>query len=244
MAEMIDAIHDKRRPHLGKRIEIVAVIASKLGIEGIDKARARDIPDKDIVVIDPGDYRGPDGEKSQDLFGNRLAEELRAREVTVFTQNGWLPTTPVMVALGWRGYNQHPGDPRDFGGIYGKQVHAAALHFSDQLERDVPTFAVAQEVSPQVDGGAIVLYESIMMPKPTLEDKALVGEEAEERFKQRVGELQQTVLPREHAIQVMLLERIALRNVERIGMPRVVFPGEEGIRDRAKELAVQRFPHG
>lgn len=242
MAEMVNAIQSD--PRLQRRIEIAAVISSKLDAGGINKAKALGVPNQDILVVDPRSHRFPDGRRNPDGFGDELSSVMKAREVTVFTQNGWIPQTPKTVIDEWRGYNQHPGDPRDFGKIYGMQVHAAALRFSDELPRAVPTFAIAHEVIPEIDGGAIVLYESVIMPKPTTEDALLRGEAAGFRFMERAGELQQAVLPREHAIWVRFLHNIADGSVHEVFPPRVVFPGEEMIRDNAKQFAVRLYPHG
>lgn len=247
MDRMIEAMQDtKGRPYLAKGIELAAVIASRDDAGGIDKALARGILEKDIVIIDPRNYRGPDGKRSQDLFGNRLAEEFRAREVTVYTQNGWLPVTPDLEA---KGYNQHPGDPREFGGIYGRQVHAAVLDFSDNVarlseDRQVSTWPAAHEVTSVVDGGAIVLFDSVSVPRPMPEDLELTGEKAEARFRERVADLQGRVLQVEHQVQIELLMHIAEGRVRPREMVSHVLPGEEGIRDAAKVRAVQLYPNG
>jgi folate-dependent phosphoribosylglycinamide formyltransferase PurN len=238
MAEMIKATQSE--PQLRKRIEIAAVISSRSDAYGIGKAVALGVPAKDIVVVDPRDYRGRDGKKDQGLFGEKLAEEFRRREVTVFTQNGWLPQTPSIVVENWDGYNQHPGDPRDFGQVYGRQVHASALRFSDQVDRGVPTFAVAHRVTTEIDGGDIVGYESIMMQKPSFEERA----DYEGSISHRVLYLQQEVLPAEHRVQIRLLRRIAEGSVPTVHMPRVVFSGEERIVASSKQLGAADFPKG
>lgn len=227
MQEMVSACQSGRVP-----MEIACIIVSNQEAGGIEKAMRLGIPGKDIVVVDPNNFRDGDGMVDQESFGNALLKELRPRGVTVVTQNGWLPLTPPHVISEFSGviFNQHPGPVPEFGGksMYGKRVHAARLGFAQRVGRDFWTEAIAQRVAVDFDQGAVVRSERVDI---------LSGDTAEV--------LQQRVLPVEHRVQIALLQDVARGNVRELGSREVlVRPGEEGILFDAKREARRLYPNG
>src|SRR5260221_13597873 len=84
----------------------------------IEKARNLGIPDEDIIVVDPNDFRDKANKVDQESFGGGILNATRRHDVTVVTQNGWMPLTPVIVIDEYPDamFNQHPGPVPEFGG--------------------------------------------------------------------------------------------------------------------------------
>lgn len=242
MNEMLKAMNDGRVS--SDKIVPALVIASKPNIGAIDKARAFGVP---VVVVNPQDFKGADGIDREGL-GQANKKALIDHGATVATLNGYTPRiSPIEIDyLGKDAiYNQHPADPRNFGQLYGRQTHAAVLHFSDNVERDIVTFATAQRADVRVDDGAVVVYESILVPKDTSSGRNLTPEEKEQGFIARVEHLQRDlVLPREHAGQILLVQQIGRHRVRELVVPNVVFANETDLLAQAKARAVQLFPRG
>ena len=78
-------------------MDVACVISSTPAAGGIEKAHRLGIPDKNIIVIDPNEFRGDDKKVDSEGFGLKILKELRERGVTVVTQNGWLPLTPEVI---------------------------------------------------------------------------------------------------------------------------------------------------
>lgn len=213
-------------------MDVVCVISSTPTAGGIDKARKLGIPDKDIVVVDPNNFRGEDKKVDQEEFGLQILKELRERGVTVVTQNGWLPLTPEHVIDEYPEtiFNQHPGPVPEFGGqgMYGRRVHAARLLFIRMTKRDYWTEAIGQRVHRDYDQGAVVKSAQIdILPEDTADD------------------LQQRVLPVEHRVQIDLLKDIAKGDIREVTTREtLVRPGEEQILFLAKRVARMLYPHG
>ena len=121
-------------------MDIGCVLSSSPTAGGIEKAKRLGIPDKDIVIVDPNDFRGDDKKVDQEGFGQAILRQLRKRGVTVVTQNGWLPLTPKNVIEEYveKIFNQHPGPVPEFGGrgMHGRRVHAARLLFVRETRRN------------------------------------------------------------------------------------------------------------
>lgn len=213
-------------------MDVACIISSSRTAGGIEKARFLGIPDKDIVVIDPNEFRRDDKKVDLKNFGLRILEELKARGVTVVTQNGWLPLTPGNVIDEFPGmiFNQHPGPVPEFGGqgMYGRRVHAARLIFVRMTERDYWTEAIGQRVHRNYDQGVVVKSARIdILPEDTVED------------------LQKRVLLVEHQVQIALLKDVASGNIrEAATRGTLIKPGEEQILILAKKVAKILYPHG
>ena len=156
-------------------IDIACVIASKPSAGGIEKARKLGIPESDIIVISPNDFRRADGEVDQDEFGYAMLEKTQSRDATIVTQNGYLPLTPGVFIDAYPGriFNQHPGPLPDFGGewMYGRRVHAVRLIFTRLTKRDKWTEAVAHRVTRELDAGAVVGSARVdILPEDTVDD--------------------------------------------------------------------------
>jgi len=211
-------------------LDVACVISSTPTAGGIEKAKKLEIPDKDIIVIDPDEFRGADKKVDQEGFGNEILKNLRERGVTIVTQNGWMPLTPQHVIAEYSDtiFNQHPGPVPEFGGrgMHGKRVHAARLLFVRETRRDFWTEAVAQRVHKDFDMGAVVKSERV----------DILSEDT-------VDGLQARVLPIEHKVQIALLQDVARGNVRKVaGRATLIKPGEEAILFQAKKAARLLYP--
>ncbi len=210
-------------------MDVGCVIASNSEAGGLVKAYNLGV---NTEVVNPDDYRGGDGKVDQEGFGQDLLKVLRKHDISVVTQNGWLPLTPEVVidAYPEKIFNQHPGPVPEFGGkgMYGMRVHAARLLFAIVTGRDFWTAAIAQRVHPKFDEGAVVNAGYV---------KILIGDTPKD--------LQRRVLPVEHQIQIALLKDISRGKViELPKRPSLVRPGEELLLREMKERAISLFPLG
>jgi len=214
------------------QVEIACIISSNPQAGGLEKARKLGIPEENIIVINPHDFKEGDGKIVQERFGQALLSALKDHGVTVVTQNGWLPLTPELAIAGYpqRLFNQHPGPVPEFGGkgMYGRRVHAAVLLYRRLTGRDFWTEVIAQRVDKDYDRGAVVKRERVeIRPSDTVED------------------LQQRALPVEHRVQVDLLKDIAKGSLEEVTSREVlVRPGEEQVLFLAKKTAILLYPQG
>lgn len=214
--------------------DVGLVIASTKNAGGIEKAKKRGIPSEDVLVINPKDYLADEGfEQSQLLFGEAIIKECRRRAISVITQNGWVKHTPRNVIREFDGriFNQHPGDPKHFGGkgMIGLTVHDAVIRYWTMLSPVEPhiwdgakTHVIAQRVDPVYDAGAVVLYEPVpVLPFDTPET------------------LQQRALPLEHKLQIKLLQQFVAGDIHDLLLYKgVVQPYNEEYARLAKQEAI------
>lgn len=224
---MIEACYSGAVP-----LEVGCVLASTPDAGGIEKARALGVPEKNIVVVNPRDFRGDDGRVDQDKFGRQILEELQHRDITLVTQNGWLPQTPEVVIRAFPDaiFNQHPGPLPEFGGkgMYGRRVHAAVLLFQRITGRESWTEVVAQRVAPEYDRGVVVGSQRVEI----LRDDT-------------VDDLQRRALPREHELQIGLLQDFVARRVSEVSSrATLVGKGQEEQLVLAKRMARILYPKG
>ena len=132
-----------------------------------------------------------------------------------------------MQEFGIGGFNQHPGSPIDFGGrgMYGKRVHAAAIHFLRRTKGEMFVTPVVQKVAPEVDAGVVVNSSRVAV---------LDSDEYDD--------LQERVLPFEHSLNIQLLKDISSGNVVEQPMSSILKPGEEVYLQQAKEAAILLIP--
>lgn len=219
------------------KAEPVLVIASKPDAGGVEKARALGIPEKDILIINPKDF------KNREEFGEIIIKECKKRKVNLIGQYGWMVKTPdkVIDAFPNMIINQHPGplDPNgngDFGGagMFGMRVHQARLEFVKKVNRparaggDFWTEATAHRVTSEFDKGAILKRKQVpIFPSDTAET------------------LQARVLPVEHEVQIETLRDFANGIVSEYKreIP-LVLPGEEKILEECKEEAKKLYSNG
>ncbi|MEX2028108.1 MAG: formyltransferase family protein [Candidatus Curtissbacteria bacterium] len=210
--------------------ELACVISSNSDAGGIQKAKKIGLSPKDILVINPKDFR-EEGKINHEKFGEAILSELKARKVDVVLQNGWYPRTPDSVTDAYRGmiFNQHPGPLPEFGGrgMFMGPVHAAVLEFRKLTRGELWTEVVAQRVERDMDAGAVVKSARVeILPGDTPEI------------------LQQRALPFEHRVQIELLKDIANGSVHEVTRPSMVLPGEEEILEKAKRKAIAMYPEG
>ncbi len=212
-------------------MNVGCIISSTPTAGGIVKARQLEIPRENIVVINPYEYK-TNGKVDRVRFGEAILEELKGRNITVVTQNGWLPLTPENVIDAYPGFifNQHPGPVPEFGGMgmYGRRVHAARLEFVQQTDRDWWTEAIAQRVDRNFDQGAVVKSQRIEIKRDD-----------------SIDSLQARVLPYEHHVQIALLQDVAAGKVkEEAKRGSLVWPEEEELLRECKKKAIAAYPEG
>jgi phosphoribosylglycinamide formyltransferase-1 len=224
-----------------KNVTPSLIIASREDAGGIEKSRHLGIPDEDIVIINPKNF------KTKEEFGETILRECQKRGINFIGQYGWLAMTPPNVINAYKDMivNQHPGPldtcPNtsisggqagrpDFGGVgmYGMRVHQARLSFVKEVNRDFWTEATAHRVTAQFDEGVVLKRIRV----PILENDT-------------AGSLQARVLPVEHQVQIELLKDFSEGTVEEFHreVP-LVLPGEESILDECKQLAIKLYPNG
>src|SRR3989344_8169494 len=93
-------------------------------------------------------------------FGEAILKICKENKVDFIGQYGWMVKTPANVIKAYKDMmvNQHNGPLPEFGGdgMYGMRVHCARLLFADRVKRDFWTEGVAQRVSVEFDGGAVL----------------------------------------------------------------------------------------
>jgi phosphoribosylglycinamide formyltransferase-1 len=228
MAEIIKACHSHEIPDT----QVVCVISSKADAGGIAKAKNLSIPFQDIIVINPQDFKNNQNKVDQVAFGNAILQELKTREVSLVTQNGWLPLTPenVIEAFPGRIFNQHPGPVPEFGGagMYGRRVHAAVLLFNRETKRVHPyTEVIGQMVDKNFDQGKVIKSSRVeILNSDTVDD------------------LQQRALPVEHHVQIEMLKDIVTHHINEVHRDPIVSPTEESILQQSKHAAILLYPQG
>lgn len=212
-------------------MDIACVISSTPFAGGIEEAMLLGIPNKDVIVINPEDFRGADKKVDQEEFGSAILKELRERRVTVVTQNGWLPLTPEVVVDEYVGaiFNQHPGPKKETRATHGIQPHAIMLYIAQHTGRNNGTEVITHRVSEKWDDGPTVGIVSV----PIFD----INEDPEI--------LQKRALPIEHQLQIELLKQVARGDVKEVSpQTQYIRPGEENILSAARKNARERYPDG
>lgn len=225
-------------------IQPAVVISSHSNAEGLEKARAFNIPTEIITKRDFG---------SADEFGNSLLKILESYEVELISQNGWLVLTPTNVIARYKGkiINQHPGPldpPRlDFGGhgMYGARVVAARLIYCMLTDSDWWTEATTHYVEPEYDKGKIIRIERLDF-REFKNSLSLDGvKKSKDEIIEKVRMIQQKLLPLEYTNVIATLQSFVDSNVpnyQRVS-PLIPLNNTEAL-NTVKELAIEFFPHG
>ena len=226
MQEIIRACQSGEAP-----MEVACVVSSNSSAGGIEKARKLGIPDEDIVVVDPNNFRGGDGRIDQDGFGQAILRELRKRGTTVVTQNGWLPKTPPQVIGQYKDtiFNQHPGPKKETRTTHGIQPHAIMLYIARQTGRNLGTEVIAHRVNEKWDNGPTVAMARVPINDVNEDPKIL----------------QTRALPIEHVLQITFLKLLARGIVQEIfNEAEYIRPGEEHILFEARKYTRELYPDG
>jgi phosphoribosylglycinamide formyltransferase-1 len=152
---------------------IAAVIASRAGIKGIERAKNAGLA---CHVVERGKYFS-DAEFSRDVF--KICLEARAELVCL---GGWLSLLEIPAAFSGRLMNIHPALLPSFGGkgMYGRRVHQAVLDQGCKVSGCTVHF-----VDGGYDTGPIILQRAC----PVLED------DTAESLAQRVFEEERIAYP-------------------------------------------------
>lgn len=217
------------------KMDVSCVVSSSPDAFGVKRAMFLGIHPDDIIILSPSMFKYCSGKNDLGAFGGALLHELQKREITVVTQNGWIPKTPENVINAYKNriFNQHPGPVPEFGGLYGRQVHLAVLLFRKFTKRDIYTEAVIQRVEAELDQGVVVKKRKVpILPKDSVED------------------LQKRVLPFEHQAQIALLRDFEARTVweypkhGRYTKPLITHPGETIRIQWCKDAGRAAYPEG
>ncbi len=187
-------------------IEITIAISSNPKAAGIEKLSELGVK---VETINPKDFSNADD------FGQALLKTLQANQADVVAQLGWLAKTPIAVINAYPNHiiNQHPGpldhsSHNDFGGVgmHGLRVHAARLHFAQNTgAHNAYTEASSHYVTENYDQGKVIGKTRIEIPQELLK-RDLSNPDS---FRAAAEELQQLVLPYEHALQIDVLRKLA-----------------------------------
>jgi phosphoribosylglycinamide formyltransferase 1 len=197
-------------------LDIACIISNKYDAGGIQKAKDLGIPKKDIVVVET---------KPRSNFGQRLLDELQSRDVTAVSQNGWLPLTPVEVINAYPNkiFNQHPGNPLNFGGkdMWGLTVHQAAINYFKATGEEPNTYVIVQQVAKHFDEGQVLKATPVLiLPNDTAKS------------------LQERALPIEHQTVVELLKDLVNDNIKPVELPKITNPQKLEILNRCRQNAI------
>ncbi len=226
MEAVIKACKDGRL----QNVEPGLIISSNPDAGAISKAKALDINEKDILIIDPRKF------KTQDECGKMMLEEFKKREINFIAHYGFLRLTPENVVKEFEGriINQHNGPldtgKPDFGGpgMYGMRVHETRLEFVRRVNRDFWTEATTHYATLEFDKGKVVKRKQVpILPNDTAEILAA------------------RVLPIEHEVQIAALQDFANGTVEEFNreIPLVML-NEEKILQECKLNAIKLYPNG
>jgi folate-dependent phosphoribosylglycinamide formyltransferase PurN len=192
-------------------LDLVLAISSNPKASGIEKLKKLGIK---VEIVNPKDF------PNSELFGQALLELLRANKVDIIAQLGWLAKTPsnVINAYPSRIINQHPGpldhsSHNDFGGtgMHGLRVHAARLHFAKNTGvHNAYTEASSHYVTKNYDEGKVVGRTRVEIPQELLR-RDLSNPDS---FRAAAEELQQLVLPYEHALQIEALSKLVTGEIK------------------------------
>lgn len=203
------------------KLDIGCIISSNPNAEGIKRAIITGVGPEKIVCLD----------SKEDDFSEKLLDELQKRDVTVVTQNGWIPKTPENVIKEYKGriFNQHPGPIPEFGGkgMYGIRVHHAVLVFRRLTGRDMWTEVVAQKVGKDLDSGELIKVRRVpILPSDRAED------------------LQERCLSVEHKTQIELLQDVitGVREYPMFRNPLYKNYKQKELLEFCKQVAIKSYP--
>lgn len=184
------------------KLDISCIISNNPNAIGLQKAKDLGIPKKDIIVIET---------QPHSTFSQRLLTELKSRNVTAVSQNGWLPLTPIEVINAYPNkiFNQHPGNPLNFGGkdMWGLTVHQAAINYFKTTGQEENTYMVVQQVAQHFDEGKILKATPVLI---MADDTA--------------KSLQKRALLIEHQTVIALLKDLVDNNIKPVELLKITDP--------------------
>lgn len=198
------------------KLDIACIISNNQNSIGLQKAKDLGIPKKDIIVIET---------QPHSTFSQRLLNELQSRGVTAVSQNGWLPLTPIEVINSYPNkiFNQHPGNPLNFGGkdMWGLTVHQAAINYFKKTGEEEYTYMVVQQVAQNFDEGKILKANPVLiLPNDTAKS------------------LQQRALPIEHQTVIEFLKDLVDNNIKSVELSKISDPQKLEILNSCRQNAI------
>lgn len=198
------------------KLDIACIISNNPNAFGLQKAKDLGIPRKDIIVVET---------QPHSTFNQRLLDELQSRGVTAVSQNGWLPLTPIEVIKAYPNkiFNQHPGNPLNFGGkdMWGLTVHQAAINYFKKTGQEENTYMVVQQVAPKFDEGKILKATPVLI----LSDDTAKS-------------LQERALPIEHQTVISLLKDLVDNNIKPVELSKIIDPQKLEILNSCRQNAI------
>jgi len=204
-----ESIMDAYRQGVLPNIDLRFLISTKTGAECLFKAEALNIPTQ---VLDYKCY-------GKEVFEFRVIKSIESAEIQLVFLVGCIVKIPIISGI--RMYNIHPAEPKKFGGkgMYGLAVHQKVLEdIFDQIKRGKKsindrffTNLTVHEVGVIYDEGQILLQTSVEIP-PTLIQQYLLAKSSDESAQQQVyAQMQEFVLPFEHAMLPAAVNLAALQ---------------------------------
>lgn len=196
-------------------VETVAIISSKPGAGGIQKAIDAGFPREHIYVLDV------DGD-----LGAQLLEILDVYKPDYFCQLGWEPYTPDCVTERFQGLNQHLGPGGRF--MYYQRRIFAHRWFCQKIgeRRLIPIFCQYVYPHRDYDEGNVVYVRF---------------EDYQEHETDK--EISDRLLLIEHEVQIEGIYLLATGRAKPIPVPRVYqTDAERAIMDQARLAAKERYP--
>ncbi len=198
------------------KLDIACIISNNPNSIGLQKAKELGIPQKDILIVET---------QPHSTFSQRLLSELKSRKVTAVSQNGWLPLTPIEVINAYPNkiFNQHPGNPLNFGGknMWGLTVHQSAINYFKATGQEANTYMVVQQVAPSFDEGKILKATPVLILK---DDTA--------------KSLQERALPIEHQTVIEFLKDLVDNNIKSVELPKITDPKNLEILNSCRQNAI------
>lgn len=140
-----------------------------------------------VIVVASNSQAGEEIRKLENhprIIKEELSKVFDEHNPDLVAQLGWLPKTPedVIENLRNRGgkiFNQHPGNPHKFGGVYGKQVLCAFIVHTLLTRGESVTMAATHYVTEEIDGGKLIRIKPYRLkffnPKHLSDDKAIIN---------------------------------------------------------------------
>lgn len=222
----------------------VVVISSQAQADGIEKAQRFGIP---TSIVDRKNFT------TQEEFGIALLSVLQNYQVTLISQNGWLPLTPKNIVVAYRNriINQHPGplDPgrSDFGGknMFGARVVAARIAYSWITQKDYWTESTIHYVNEEFDKGSIIQTMRVDIEKPEKEITLSSLQNDPFLLVKATHALQDKLLPIEHKNVITVIQSFVDNKIPLFEREKPLITSDTyDILDKVKELAVSIFPKG
>lgn len=184
----------------GEPWEVGFVVASRPGIQALDRAAAADVP---TTILRPKDFDSVEG------FGTAVFRVCELARVDAVLLAGWLSLLWIPPAWSGRVLNIHPSLLPSFGGkgMYGRYVHEAVLQRGCRVSGCTVHFVDNSYDNGPIAGQAVC---------------AVRDDDTPESLAARVFELETQLYPR--VVRLLAERRLTLRDGRVVGGPAILTP--------------------